>query len=63
MTGAEIYEQIELVKKDYLLNHRDYQKAKEEIAIYVNEINKRGKLVASKHKKKYYNISAAYVLR
>lgn len=63
MTGAEIYAQMDNIKRDYLVNGKNYEIAKEEIAIYVEEINRRGKIIAKKYKKRYNPITVGYVLR
>lgn len=63
MSGLDIYSHIERIKMDYLNGEKSYEIAKEEIAIFVEEINKRGKEIAKKHGKPYRNVTVGYVLR
>lgn len=63
LTGAEIYGFMDRIKADYLKGNKQYEIAKQEIAVFVREINLRGATIAKKHGKTYRPITVGYVLR
>jgi type IV secretory pathway TrbF-like protein len=46
-----------------MVNGMSYEDAKSELQPYIDEINKIGKQIARKHKKKYYDLTFGYLVR
>ena len=57
LSGAELMELADAIRKTS--STKPFETYKEELMIVLNEVNRRGELIAKKHKKTYRKISFA----
>lgn len=57
MTGYELRECIETLQKESV--NKPYEVYKAEMMVFIEEINRRGRLIAKKHKKQYRPLTFA----
>ena len=57
MTGYELREAIEILQKESV--NKPYEVYKAEMMVFIEEINRRGRLIAKKHKKQYRPLTFA----
>ncbi len=62
-TGAQLRSEIEKIKVNYFNNLISFEEMQEKANVFLEEINKRGLMIAKKHNKKFSKMSLSYILR
>mgnify|MGYP003677422919 CR=1 FL=1 len=63
LTGLQLRSEIEKIKANYFNSLISFEEMQKKANIFLNEINKRGKMIAKKHNKKFSKMSLSYILR
>ena len=63
LTGSQLRSEIKKIKVNYFNNLISFEEMQEKANVFLEEINKRGAIIAKKHDKKFSKMSLSYILR